>query len=80
MFSLFLCLTGWKFWVKFPTNYTCNVDDSKSTTGYIFTLSNGSICWRSTLLIVIFTIELEYIATGEAAKEAWWLKGTSHRA
>ena len=80
MFSLFLFLTDWKFWVKFPTNYTCNVDDSKPTTGYIFTLSNRPICWRSTLLIVIFTIELEYIATSEAAKEAWWLKGTSHRA
>ena len=40
-------------------NYSCNADDSKSTTGYIFTLSGAPICWRSTLLIAISTTELE---------------------
>ena len=58
-------------------DYASNEDDSKSTTGYIFTLSGGPICWRSTLqsIIAMSTIEAEYMAAGEAAKEALWLKG-----
>ena len=53
-----------------------NVDDSKSTTSYIFTLSGLPIYWRSTLQseIDMSTTEVEYMAVGEAAKEAPWLK------
>ena len=45
--------------------------------GYIFTLSSGPICWRSTLqsLLVMSTTKVEYMAAGEAVKEALWLKG-----
>ena len=53
-----------------------NVDDSKSTTSYIFTLSGLPIYWRSTLQseIDMSTTEVEYMVVGEAAKEAPWLK------
>ncbi len=30
-------------------NYLGEVDDMRSTTGYVFTLSGGSICWKYTL-------------------------------
>ena len=54
-----------------------NVDDSKSTTSYIITLSGLPIYWRSTLQSVIdmSTTEVEYMVAGEAGKEAPWLKG-----
>ena len=31
------------------SNYVGNIDDRRSTTGYVFTLSGGPLCWRSTL-------------------------------
>ena len=54
-----------------------NVDDSKSTTSYIITLSGLPIYWRSTLQSVIdmSTTEVEYMVASEARKEAPWLKG-----
>jgi hypothetical protein len=58
-------------------NYAGEVDDRRSTTGYVFTLSRGPICWKSTLqsIVVMSTIEAKYMAVAEAAKEALWLKG-----
>jgi hypothetical protein len=58
-------------------DYAGDVDDMRSTTGYLFTLSGGPICWKSTLqsIIVMSTTEAEYMAVAEAAKEALWLKG-----
>uniref|UniRef100_A0A2N9F230 Reverse transcriptase Ty1/copia-type domain-containing protein n=1 Tax=Fagus sylvatica TaxID=28930 RepID=A0A2N9F230_FAGSY len=45
--------------------------------GYVFTLSGGPICWKSTLkfIVAISTTEAEYMAVAEATKEALWLKG-----
>ena len=59
------------------SNYAGNIDDRRSTTGYVFTLSGGPIYWRSTLqsLVAMSTTEVEYMAVAEAAKEALWLKG-----
>jgi hypothetical protein len=58
-------------------DYACEVDDRRSTTGYVFTLSGGPICWKSTLqsIVAMSTTEAEYMAVAEAAKEALWLKG-----
>ena len=51
--------------------------DRRSTTGYVFILSRGPVCWRSTLqsLVAMSTTEAEYMEVAEAAKEALWLKG-----
>ena len=51
-------------------------DDSKSTSGYLFTLSGASICWKSRKqkLIALSSTEAEYIALTEVAKEASWLR------
>uniref|UniRef100_A0A2N9FYY5 Integrase catalytic domain-containing protein n=1 Tax=Fagus sylvatica TaxID=28930 RepID=A0A2N9FYY5_FAGSY len=58
-------------------NYTGEVDDRRSTTGYVFTLSGGPICWKSTLqsIVAMSTTEAEYMAVAEAVKEVLWLKG-----
>ena len=58
-------------------DYADEVDDRKSTTGSLFTLSGGPICWRSTLQskLVMSTTEDEYMVVAEATKEALWLKG-----
>ena len=58
------------------SNYAGNIDDIRSTTGYVFTLPGGPICWRSTLqsLVAMSTTKAEYMAVAEATKEALWLK------
>ena len=59
------------------SDYAGNIDDRRSTIGYVFTLSGGPVCWRSTLqfLVAMSTTKGEYMALAEAAKEALWLKG-----
>ena len=53
------------------------MDNKRSTTGYVFTLSKGPICWKSTLqsIVAMSTTEAEYMAVAEVVKEALWLKG-----
>ena len=58
-------------------NYAGNIDDRWSTTGYVFTLLGGLVCWRSTIqsLVAMSNTEAEYMVVVEATKEALWLKG-----
>ncbi|KAL0328141.1 UNVERIFIED_CONTAM: Retrovirus-related Pol polyprotein from transposon TNT 1-94 [Sesamum calycinum] len=58
-------------------DYTGDLDDRKSTTGYVFTLGGGPIYWKSTVqsIVVLSTTEAEYMVVVEAAKEALWLNG-----
>ena len=51
-------------------------DDSKSQSGYVFTLNGGVISWKSSKqeTNVDSTTESEYIAACKAAKEAIWIK------
>ncbi|KAK9187740.1 hypothetical protein WN944_019139 [Citrus x changshan-huyou] len=53
----------------------CFADSRKSTSGYVFVLGSGAISWRSVKqsYIADSTIEAEYVAASEAAKEAVWL-------
>ena len=41
-----------------------DVDDRKSTSGMIYVLSSGTICWKSSKqeLVALFSCEAEYIA------------------
>uniref|UniRef100_A0A2N9G9Z0 Reverse transcriptase Ty1/copia-type domain-containing protein n=1 Tax=Fagus sylvatica TaxID=28930 RepID=A0A2N9G9Z0_FAGSY len=57
--------------------HAVSIISRRSTTGYLFTLLGGPICWKSTLqsIVAMSTIEVEYMAVAEAAKEALWLKG-----
>jgi hypothetical protein len=58
-------------------DYAGDLDDRRSTIGYMFTLVGGLICWRSTIqsTVTMSTTEVEYMAAAEVAKEALWLRG-----
>ena len=53
-----------------------DLDNRKSTTGYLFTFSRGAISWQSKLqkCVALSTTEAEYIVATEAGKEMIWLK------
>ena len=49
------------------SDYGGDLDNSRSTTRYVFTLAGAPICWRSVQPIVAMsTTEDEYMALGEA--------------
>lgn len=52
-----------------------NLDDRRSTTGYVFLLGGGSISWNSKKqpTVALSTTEAEYMALCQAAKEGVWL-------
>ena len=58
------------------SDFQFDIDSRKSTSGYVFTFEGGAISWRSMKQssIADSTMEAEYIAASEAAKEAVWLK------
>ena len=58
------------------SDFQSDIDSRKSTSGYVFTFGGGAISWKSVKQssIVDSTMEAEYIAASEAAKEAVWLK------
>jgi hypothetical protein len=57
------------------TDYAGDLDDKRSTTGYVFILTGGPICWKSMIqyTVAMSTTEPEYMAAVEAGKEALWL-------
>ena len=58
------------------SDFQSDNDSRKSTFGLIFTLGGGAVVWRSIKQssITYSTMEAEYIAACEAAKESVWLK------
>ena len=58
-------------------DYTEDLDDKRSTMGYVFTFGGGLICWKFMIqsLVALSTIESEYMAIAEATKESLWLTG-----
>ena len=58
------------------SNYAGYKDTRKSTSGYIFMLSNEPISWKShkQSLIASFTMEAEYVACYKATCHAIWLR------
>ncbi|KAM1146650.1 hypothetical protein TB2_037939 [Malus domestica] len=59
------------------SDYAGDLDGRKSTTGYVFTMAKGPVCWRSILQssVALSTTEAEYMAVDEAIKEAIWIHG-----
>jgi hypothetical protein len=53
-----------------------NIDERKSTSGYVFLLNNGAITWSSKKqsCIALSTMEAEYVACLAAVQEAVWLR------
>ena len=52
-----------------------DMDQRRSTSGYVFSLFVGAVNWMSKRqsVVALSTIEVEYIATTHASKEAVWL-------
>ncbi|KAL0556293.1 hypothetical protein IC582_004805 [Cucumis melo] len=57
-------------------NWISSTKDSKSTSGYIFTLGGGAVSWKSSkqTCIAQSTMESEFIALDKAGEEAEWLR------
>ncbi len=53
-----------------------DINDRKSTAGYIFKLNCGAVSWRNKkqTCVALSTAEAEYVALSAAAQEALWLK------
>ena len=58
------------------SSFQSESDDSTSMSGYVFTLNGGAISWKSSKQSTTAdsTVEAEYIAASEAAKEAVWMR------
>ncbi|KAL0289859.1 UNVERIFIED_CONTAM: Retrovirus-related Pol polyprotein from transposon TNT 1-94 [Sesamum angustifolium] len=61
------------------SDYAGDLDDRRSTIGYVFTLGGGPIRWKSTVqsIMTLSTTKAEYMVVAEAAKEALWRSGLS---
>ena len=74
----------WFFYSEFPTvlegysdsSWITSMSDSKSTSGWIFTLGRGVISWASKKQTCIShsTMESKFIALTAASKETEWLR------
>ena len=56
------------------SDYACNIDDRKSTSGFLFNLGFGAISWSSKKqeVVALSTSKAEYIAATSAACQAVW--------
>ena len=65
-----------KLTVYTDSDFQGDKDSKKSTSGSMFVLNGGSVVWRSVKqsCIADSTMEAEYVAATEAAKEAVWLR------
>jgi hypothetical protein len=53
-----------------------DLDDRRSTSGYVFYIGNGVVSWSSKKqpTVALSTVEAEYMSSTHATKEAIWLK------
>ena len=58
------------------TSFQSDKDDSKSQSGFVFTINGGAVSWKSSKqeTVADSTIEVDYIAASEAAKEGVWIR------
>ena len=64
-------ITGWA-----DSDYANDVNDRKSTTGWVFKLGTNTISWKSKKQhsVSLSTTEAEYMAASDASKEAIWIQ------
>lgn len=58
------------------SDFAADLDNRRSTSGYVFTAGGSAISWRSKQqdLVTLSTMEAEYVGLTEAAKEMLWLQ------
>ena len=58
------------------SDFASDVKSQRSNTVYVFTLRSGAVSWVSRLqkIVVLSTMEAEYVAVTKAYKELIWLK------
>ncbi|XP_048128416.1 secreted RxLR effector protein 161-like [Rhodamnia argentea] len=58
------------------SDYAGDMDDRKSTSGYVFMLGSGAVSWCSKKqpIVTLSTIEAEFVATTSSACQAFWLR------
>ena len=57
-------------------NWISDIKDSKSTSGFVFTLTDAAVSWKSSKQTIIArsTMESEFIALDKCGEEAEWLR------
>ncbi|KAM2407389.1 hypothetical protein ACFX1X_026583 [Malus domestica] len=58
------------------SDYAGDLEDRKSTSGYLFMLSSRAVCWSSKKqpVVTLSTTEVEFIAAASCACQATWLR------
>ncbi|KAH9779134.1 hypothetical protein KPL71_007611 [Citrus sinensis] len=58
------------------SNYAGDLNDRKSTSGYVFMLGSGAVAWSSKKqpIVTLSTIEAEFVAGVACASQAIWIK------
>ena len=58
------------------SDFQSDVDDRKSTSGFIFTLNDGAVSWKRSKQSTTAdsTTEAKYVVASEAVKEAIWMR------
>ena len=58
------------------SDFISDLDDRKSMSEYVFVCNGGVVSWKSSKqpIIADSTIETEYAAASDAAKEGFWFK------
>jgi hypothetical protein len=73
-----LCFTGANLKLQgyVDADLAGDVDNMKSTIGFVYTLGGTCVCWASKLqkIVAISTTEAKYVAVTEAGKEMVWLQ------
>lgn len=58
------------------SDWAGDINDRKSTSGYLFQISGGAVTWKSKKqsCVALSTAEAEYVALASAAQESIWLR------
>eukprot|EP00253_Pinus_taeda_P002686 PITA_02686 len=76
--SRFMSKPGKEHWttVKRFSDWAGDLDQRRSTSGYVFNLFGGAVSWMSKnqSVVALSTTEAEYMAATHASKEAVWLQ------
>ena len=77
--NTYLCFIGASLKLQgyVDADFAGDIDNRKSTIGFVFTLGGTTILWASNLqkIVTLSTTETEYVAITEVGKEMIWLHG-----